>query len=64
MNKNDIYNLIGDRLNEMFWEVMKESGVNAGDIAPDDALKLESIQNELTDLIEKVTNYNIPGFRG
>ena len=58
MKKEDVYNLIGDRLNEMFWEVMKESGINSGDIAPDDALKLDSIQNELTDMVLKVVNYN------
>lgn len=53
MNK-EIYEFVGDKLNECFFEFCPVSG----DIAPDDSLELEKIQLELTDLIEKVANYN------
>lgn len=58
MNRQEIFDFVGDKFNEIFWEVLKNNGIESGDIAPDDSLNLETIQNSLTDMLLKVVEYN------
>ena len=54
MNREILYNLVEERINDIFLEYQKQNGIKSGDISPIQALRLEELQNELTDLIMSV----------
>lgn len=54
MNREILYNLVEERINDIFLEYQKQNDIKSGDITPVQALRLEELQNELTDLIMNV----------
>ena len=54
MNREILYNLVEERINDIFLEYQKQNGIKSGDISPMQTLRLEELQNELTDLIISV----------
>lgn len=49
--------LIHTKIDEIFLEVQESQGITDGGINPIDALHLDELENELAELIEKVTDY-------
>ena len=56
-----IKHLIHKKINEVFLAVQKDKGITDGGIEPFDGLRLEELEEELTELIEKVTDYQLKG---
>ena len=54
MDKN--VNVI-DKINEIFLECQEELNIKYGDISPDEAFKLEELEEKLADLICFVLSY-------
>lgn len=54
MDREELYNLIEEKNNDIFLEYQKQNGIKSGDISPMQALRLEELQNELADLIMNV----------
>ena len=61
MNRETLYNLIEERLNDIFLEYHDANEIKSGDISPLQALQLEDIQNQLADLIMKVGSHDNKG---
>lgn len=59
MNRESLYDLVEERINDIFLEYQIENGIESGDISPLQALRLEELQNELTDLIMNVGRMNM-----
>lgn len=54
MNRETLYNLVEERINDIFLEYQTANNIKSGDISPVQALRLEELQNELADLIMNV----------
>ncbi len=54
-----LYDLVEERINDFFLEYQIENGIESGDISPLQALRLEELQNELTDLVMNVGGMNM-----
>lgn len=49
-----IKNLLDDAINEVFNKMQTDLNIINGDISPDDEMRLETLKNELTDVIKTV----------
>jgi hypothetical protein len=58
MDRAELYNLIEERVNDIFMDYYEVNKISSGDIAPEDVFLLEEIQTQLADLIVKVGQYN------
>lgn len=58
MNRETLYNLVEERINDIFLEYQVANDIKSGDITPLQALQLEELQNKLTDLIMNVRSEN------
>ena len=58
MNRETLYNLVEERINDIFIEYQAANDIKSGDITPLQALQLEELQNKLTDLIMNVGSEN------
>lgn len=54
MNRNELYNLIEEKINDVFLGYQKANGIESGDISPMQSLRLDELQEKLTDLIMEV----------
>lgn len=54
MNRETLYNLVEESVDDIFLEYQAANDIKNGDISPMQALRLEELQNELTDLIMSV----------
>lgn len=61
MDRKTLYNLLEERINDIFLEYQNANGIKSGDISPLQALQLEDIQNQLANLIMKVGSYDNKG---
>ena len=59
MDRDTLYNLIEERIDDIFLEYQKANEITSGDISPTQMLDLEDLQNKLTDLIINVCSQNI-----
>ena len=48
-----------DKVNEIFANVQNHFGIEYGDIDPEQAMRLDEIQNDLTDLISQIIENQI-----
>lgn len=58
MNRETLYNLVEEKINDIFLEYQVANDIKSGDITPLQALQLEELQNKLTDLIMNVRSEN------
>lgn len=58
MNRETLYNLVEERINDIFFEYQAANDIKSGDITPLQTLQLEELQNKLTDLIMNVESEN------
>ena len=57
MEKSKVLQKIDDKINEIFLECQEELNIKYGDILPDEAFKLEELEEKLADLICFVLSY-------
>lgn len=57
MDKQQLLELITEKVDEIFLEYQNANGITNGDIHPYDVLRLDYIMEELADHIEKVGEY-------
>lgn len=57
MDKSKVLQKIDDKINEIFLECQEELNIKYGDISPDEAFKLEELEEKLADLICFVLSY-------
>lgn len=60
MNREELYAIVEDKVNEAFLAYQKANGIKDGGIYPLEALQLDDLQNKLTDLIVSATQRKIP----
>ena len=53
--------LIHDKIDEIFLQLQNANNINDGGIYPLDAIRLDEIEEELAELIERVINYQKGG---
>lgn len=58
MNRETLYNLVEEKINDIFLEYQVANDIKSGDITPLQALQLEELQNKLIDLIMNVGSEN------
>lgn len=58
MDREGLYSLVEEKINDVFLEYQTKNKIESGDITPIQALQLEKIQNELTDLIMDIGSEN------
>lgn len=61
MDKQQLLELIGEKVNEIFLAYQEANDITNGDIHPYDALRLDYIQEELAELVEHVGEYQKRG---
>lgn len=61
MDRKTLYNLLEERINDIFLEYQNANEIKSGDISPIQALQLEDIQNQLANLIMKVGSHDNKG---
>ena len=54
--KSKVLELLGDKVNEVFFEMQNELDINNGDITPLGALELYNCTEKLADIIENYEN--------
>lgn len=54
MDKKELLELIEEKIDDVFLEYQKKNDIKSGDISPEQALRLEELQNELADLVMHV----------
>lgn len=57
MDREQLLELISEKVDEIFLEYQNENDITDGDIHPYDALRLDYIMEELANLIEHVGEY-------
>lgn len=57
MSKEELYALIEEKVNDIFYDYQTVNGIDNGDISPLHSLKLEEIQNDLAELIIEVGKF-------
>lgn len=58
MDRETLYSLVEEKVNDIFLEYQAENDIKSGDITPLQTLQLEELQNKLTDLIMNVGSEN------
>jgi hypothetical protein len=61
MDREQLLELISEKVDEIFLEYQNANDIQNGDIHPYDALRLDYIMEELADHIEKVGEYQKGG---
>lgn len=56
MDRKELLELIEEKTDDVFLEYQEKNDIKSGDISPEQALKLEELQNELADLVMRVGN--------
>ena len=56
MDRKKLLELIEEKTDDVFLEYQEKNDIKSGDISPEQALKLEELQNELADLVMHVGN--------
>lgn len=56
MDRKKLLELIEEKTDDVFLEYQKKNDIKSGDISPEQALRLEELQNELADLVMRVGN--------
>ena len=56
--KETLHNLVEEKINDIFLEYQAANDIKSGDISPVQALRLDELQNALTDLIMNVGSEN------
>lgn len=56
MDKKELLELIEEKTDDVFLEYQKKNDIKSGDISPEQALRLEELQNELANLVMHVGN--------
>lgn len=56
MDRKELLKLIEEKTDDVFLEYQEKNDIKSGDISPEQALKLEELQNELADLVMHVGN--------
>lgn len=51
MDKKELLELIEEKTDDVFLEYQKKNDIKSGDISPEQALRLDELQNELADLV-------------
>lgn len=54
MDKKELLELIEEKTDDVFLEYQEKNDIKSGDISPEQALRLEELQNELADLVMHV----------
>lgn len=54
MDRKELLELIEEKTDDVFLEYQEKNDIKSGDISPEQALKLEELQNELADLVMHV----------
>lgn len=54
MDKKELLELIEEKIDDGFLEYQKKNDIKSGDISPEQALRLDELQNELADLVMHV----------
>lgn len=57
--KEQILKMLSEKIDEVFFDLQTENGIESGDIAPFDDLALESTIDTLADIIERVIRYEM-----
>lgn len=52
--KEKIYNLLDEKIQDVFLEMQEELNIKYGDVTPLEAYALEEIEQKMTDLIESI----------
>ncbi len=60
MNREELYKLVDDAIDNVFGQYQDVEGITSGDIAPLDAIKLHSLIDQVTDLIISSMEHNKP----
>lgn len=58
MDRKELFDLIDEKINDIFLEYQKANDIASGDISPLQSLDLEEIEDKLTDLIMSVGKQN------
>ena len=58
MDREGLYSLVEEKINDVFLEHQTKNKIESGDITPMQALRLEKMQNELTNLIMDIGSEN------
>lgn len=58
MDREELFDLIDEKINDIFLEYQKANDIASGDISPLQSLDLEEIEDKLTDLIMSVDKQN------
>lgn len=56
MDKNQVSNMLFDKINEVFAEIQKQENIKHGDVDPMDEVMLNELTNKLADQIIKITD--------
>lgn len=56
MDRKELLKLIEEKTDDVFLEYQEKNDIKSGDISPEQALRLEELQNELADLVMHVGN--------
>ena len=57
MNKEELLELIEEKVDEIFLEYQNANNIREGDIHPYDVIRLNYVKEELADLIEHIGEY-------
>ena len=60
MTRNELLDLVEDKVNELYLAYQNAEGITNGDIGPDCEFQLDEIEQNLTDLIIKSMEENMP----
>lgn len=56
MDRKKLLELIEEKTDDVFLEYQEKNDIKSGDISPEQALRLEELQNELADIVMHVGN--------
>ena len=56
MDRKELLKLIEEKTDDVFLEYQEKNDIKSGDISPEQALRLEELQNELADIVMHVGN--------
>ena len=60
MTKNELFELVENKVNEIYLAYQKAEGITSGDMNPDYEFQLDEIEQNLTDFIIKSMEGNMP----
>ena len=58
MSREELFSLVEEKVNEVFLAYQEANDIESGDISPEDAFRLDEVQEELTELIINVCEKN------